>query len=429
MLDSSSVMLDHEGTRRRARGNYMPVVVGQSISLFGDYLAFFALPWLVVELTGRERDLGLTAAFETIPMLLFGFAAGVLLDRIVLRRALVFADLARAAAFGLLALAIAGDVDSVWMVFGVAFVVGSMSTFFDSGLQALLPSVLTDDMLVTANARLQLARTMAMVLGPAAAGVIIASFGGFETVFVLNAATFLASAGFILVVRELRPRRQAPRVSFASSLGRGLRWLWREPRLRWATFGAAAANMAFAPIEATLVLFARDHLSLGSAGTGAFFAAHALIGAVGVLVAPAMARRLSLGRMFVVGMAMLGGGFLAVSMTSSFAAAVLPAGVALAGVGWINVALATMRQRLTPVALMARVIAASRTIGWIGIPLGAAVGGFVADVIGVVSLMRIGTIAVLTIAVLLTLTPVWSRPVPADDRDADAVDQVEIPNR
>jgi hypothetical protein len=252
---------------------------------------------------------------------------------------------------------------------------------------------------------------MAMVLGPATAGVLIASFGGFEFVFLVDAATFAVSAVLILMLRELAPRAPRAAVSFGSALGEGLRWLWAEPRLRWATLGAAFANLAFAPIEATLVLFARDQLSLGSAGTGAFFAAHALLGAAGVLVAPAVARRLRLGRMFVVGMAMLGGGFLAVSLTTSFWGAVVPAGIALAGVGWVNVSLSTMRQQLTPSDLMARVIAASRTIGWIGIPLGAAVGGFIADGIGVVALMRAGTLMVLVVAATLVVTPLWTRPV------------------
>ena len=81
--------------RQRARRNMVPLVGGQAVSLFGDYIAFFSLPYFVLSLTGKPLDLGLTAAAETLPMLLFGLAAGVILDRWRnLKGALVAVDIA-----------------------------------------------------------------------------------------------------------------------------------------------------------------------------------------------------------------------------------------------------------------------------------------------------------------------------------------------
>jgi len=72
----------------------VPLVGGQAVSLFGDYIAFFSLPYFVLALTADPLDLGLTAAAETLPMLLFGLVAGVILDRWRnLRGALVVVDL------------------------------------------------------------------------------------------------------------------------------------------------------------------------------------------------------------------------------------------------------------------------------------------------------------------------------------------------
>ena len=86
--------------RRMARRNVVPLVGGQAVSLFGDYIAFFSLPYFVLALTARPLDLGLTAAAETLPMFLFGLVAGVFLDRLRnLRLALVTVDLLRAAVF------------------------------------------------------------------------------------------------------------------------------------------------------------------------------------------------------------------------------------------------------------------------------------------------------------------------------------------
>ena len=91
----------------RSPRNTWPIVVGQAVSLLGDYIAVLALPLFVLELTGSALDLGLTTAFETLPVLLFGFAAGVALDRFAIKRALIIADLGRAGAFAALGVAVA----------------------------------------------------------------------------------------------------------------------------------------------------------------------------------------------------------------------------------------------------------------------------------------------------------------------------------
>jgi len=111
------------------RRNLWPLVGGQSLSLLGDYLAFFfALPVFVRDLTGSAAQLGLLAVFETAAVVLFGFIAGVLIDRVRVRRALVAAELVRATALALLAIAVVSDAGRVWMAFAVAFLVGSMGT-------------------------------------------------------------------------------------------------------------------------------------------------------------------------------------------------------------------------------------------------------------------------------------------------------------
>ncbi len=295
------------------------------------------------------------------------------------------------------------------MVFAVAFVVGSMSSLFDSGLQAFMPLTLTEELLVTANSRLQLVRTLAWTAGAAAGGVLI-QFLGAAVAFGVNAGTFVFSALMVSVVRVIAPRPPRPPSRFRAELAEGLRFLWQEPRLRWATLGAAAANMIFAPLEITLALFGREQLGLSEAGVGWLYALQALIGAAGAVMAPAVARRLRLGRTFVVGLVLMAGGFLAVSQSASFIA-VLPIGVALVGVSWINISVSTLRQRLTPAALMGRVIAASRTLSWAGIPVGAAVGGLIGEAVGLVDLYVGTSVLVLILAVVLVVTPLWHRPV------------------
>lgn len=400
-----------------------PLVWGQAISLLGDYVAYITLPLFIIKLTGRAIDLGLVVAAETLPMLLFGFGAGVYLDRRRdLTRTLIWVDATRAVAFLVLALAAASGAAAPWMVFAVAFVIGTLKVVFDSGLQALMPVVLEEEMLVVANSRLQLARTVAFTFGPVIGGMVLALGDGFATAFLLNAATFIVSAVFIGFLTPIRARIKEAAHDFTAELKQGISFLWHDARLRWATLGGTLTNLVFAPLEVLLVLFVTSEVGVPSflEGTlerngvvGLFIGLHALIGAGGVALAPRIAARFPLGHVYVAGLAMLGGGYVMVAVVSSFWS-FIPAGIALAGVTWVNVALATMRQRLTPQELLGRVIAASRTLAWAGLPLGAAIGGILADIVGLSWVYIGGAVGVLAIAALLLMTPLYRDRVMAD---------------
>jgi len=414
--------------RRRARRNMIPLVGGQAVSLFGDYIAFFSLPYFILALTAEPIDLGLTAAAETLPMLLFGLVAGVILDRWRnLRGALIAVDLARAGVFAGLAFAAANGDGTRWLVFGVAFTIGTLSVFFDSGLQTLMPSVIDDDMLIDANSQLAVARMATYSIGPLVGGILIAFSGGFAIAFLINAATFLLSAVFLTMLRVVHDRPSVSSEAFRDSLVDGLRFLLGDPRLRWATLGGTLTNLVFQPLEALLVLFvvteildqpatAVGDLTEVGASIGLFYALNAAIGAIGAAFAPRISTRVPLGTMYVVGLFMVGGGFLALALIGSFIA-VIPAGLTFAGMAWVNVSLTTMRQRLTPPELLGRVIAASRTLAWIGLPLGAALGGVIAGQIGVVPVYVGGSLLVLGIATFLLGTALVRDPVMADPHD------------
>jgi MFS family permease len=410
-----------EDAEQRARRNIRPIVAGQAVSLFGDYIAYFTLPYFMLALTGDAIDLGLTAAAETLPMLLFGLAAGVFLDR---RRrlgvTLISVDGVRALAFVFLAVAAGSDWISPPIVFMVAFIVGSMAVVFDSGLQTWMTRSLLEQDLVRANAQLGLARTLTLSIGPLVGGLIIALAGGFAIAFGINAVTFVASAAFLAMVRPVVPPRSHASEPFGEAIRSGVRILWRDGRLRWATLGGTLTNFVFQPLEALLVLYvAQEVLGIDTMeqalteeglAIGLFFALQAAIGSIGVAFAGRIARAVPLGAMYVIGLVALGGGFLVVALVPSWFA-VVPAGAAIAGVTWVNVALVTLRQRLAPADQMGRVIAASRTFAWAGLPLGAAIGGVLAGWLGIVPVYVGGSLAVLVVAAFLTTTALYRDPV------------------
>lgn len=407
----------------------MPLVAGQTVSLLGDYIAFFTLPYFMLSLTGEALDLGLTAFAETLPMVLFGLAAGVFLDRRRrLGRTLIGADLVRAAAFAFLAwVAAPGGPDltvkmTAVTILAVAFLVGSMSVLFDSGLQSYMTQSLLETDLIRANSHLGLARTIALSIGPLAGGLAVTLSGGFALAFSLNALTFVISAFFLRAVRPIKSVAARATERFRTAIFVGLKVLYADKRLRWGTVGGTMTNFVFQPLEALLVLFvAQEILGLESVtefasqeglAVGGFIALQAAIGSIGVAFASRVARRLPLGTMYLVGLTLLGAGFLAVVITRSWWA-VIPSGIAITGVTWVNVALMTLRQKLAPPEQMGRVIAASRTLAWAGLPLGAALGGFLASAVGIVPVYVVGSSAVLIVTLLLTRTALYQDKVMA----------------
>jgi MFS family permease len=401
-----------------ARRNVRWIIGGQSASMLGDNVAILALPLFIVALTGSALDLGLTSALETVPTLLFGFAVGVLLDRVAMRRTLVIAELGRAGAFLVLALAAAWGVARVWMVFAAAFLVGSLTVTFDSGLQAWLPALSGGRALVVVNSRLQFVRTVAWTLGPPLAGFLSGTAGGFPIAFGLDAATFLISALTLGLLVEVHPRPLPSRDPWLASFREGISCLWHLPALRAATLAGTLGNLIFVPMEALLVLFCQQGLGIAQDSyIGWFFGGQALLGAFGIMAAPVISRRLGLGRAFVAGLVAMGGGFLALSLSApAFAslpewgatlAAIFPAGLAVTGVSFVNVCFTTLRQQLPPARLRGRVIAASRSLAWAGLPLGAVVGGAIGQRFGVGPVYVGASAIIVAIGLSLVRSSLW----------------------
>jgi len=422
----------------RATRNLTPLVAGQAISLLGDYVAVFTLPYFVLAITGRPLDLGITAAAETLPMLLFGLVAGVFLDR---RRrlvpVLVVADVLRAVIFGILAVLALTGAATLPMVLALAFATGSLAVVFDSGLQAAMPGLLEDEMLVDANSQLGFARTAMFAAGPLVAGVAISATRGFTAAFALDSITFVASAAFLLATRPVRARAPRSPDGLVTAVRDGLRFLFAEPSLRWATLGGTVTNFVFAPLEALLIFFVAteilhtDELGFSLTGhglhLGLYFSLQAAIGAIGVAFAPRLSRKMSLGRLYVLGLALFGLGFLVVAFWHSYWSFVFT-GMAAGGVAWVNVSLSTLRQRLTPDELLGRVIATSRMIAWAGLPLGAALGGVAADHVGIVPIYVFGAATILVVSAALVPTALFRTGIrEADTTEADPAPGGSLP--
>jgi predicted MFS family arabinose efflux permease len=182
---------------------------GQVVSEVGDWLNNIAVLALVIQLAGA-RGVGLAVALYAIarhlPLFLFGPFAGVVVDRVNRRRVMIAADLARAVlALGFL---LAARLSSLAFIYAVGAALFSVSAFFNSAKRASIPNLVEGtDELLAANS-LSASTTAATIAVGSALGGVVATALGRDTVFILNALTFIASAEMIRRIRRPLSRRQ-----------------------------------------------------------------------------------------------------------------------------------------------------------------------------------------------------------------------------
>lgn len=170
---------------------------GQAISDIGDGITFLLLLLVINEITGSTTALALMAIAEAVPQFTVGLVAGVYVDRWNRRTVMLAADLMRAVV--VIGFAIAATAELVPVLYVLGFVQASISTFFRPARGALLPRIVPDEGLPAANSLAQGSQVIGSVIGTGIAGLVFGVFGAGFAGFALDALTFLVS--FVLVSR------------------------------------------------------------------------------------------------------------------------------------------------------------------------------------------------------------------------------------
>ncbi len=131
------------------RRNYRLLWVAQLISMIGDWAIFAALPFFVYDLTGSVVATGVMFMIQVVPPLVFGSVAGVFVDRWDRRWTMIVSSLFRGAV--LVILLGVRSVDMIWLVYLAGFLESTASQFFGPANNALLPTLVEEDQLITAN--------------------------------------------------------------------------------------------------------------------------------------------------------------------------------------------------------------------------------------------------------------------------------------
>jgi MFS family permease len=256
--------------------------LGRTASSIGDALIPVALAFAVLDVGGGATGLGFVFASFTIGRAAFVVVGGVWSDRLPRRAVMVAADVIRFAIDAFTAVALLTGEMRLWMFLVTAGSFGAASAFFGPASTGLVPQTISAPHLQQANALLSFSQTATNVFGPAVSGLIV-TFANPGWVFAIDAASFLASAAFLLAL-ELPSQLRAPAQRFFHEVKEG----WQEIRSRkwlWTSFIAfAIGNIGIGPFFVLGPLIARDHLG-GAQAWGFILTGGALGGVAGSILA------------------------------------------------------------------------------------------------------------------------------------------------
>lgn len=178
--------------------NYRSLWIGQSISNLGDALTHLALVLLINEVTaGSTTAIAYLLIALALPHATIGLMGGAMADRFDRRRTMIASDLLRAVlTAGFVIMSLAPDLN-LPMLYTIAFFHAVVNTFFAPARAALIPSIVPEEGLLSANSLSQMSFVLFRVVGTSVAGILLGVLGAFEVVFAIDALTFVLSAVFI----------------------------------------------------------------------------------------------------------------------------------------------------------------------------------------------------------------------------------------
>ena len=357
--------------------------LGQIVSVTGSQMQFVAINWHVYLLTKSAFALGLVGLFRGVPIIVCSLAGGVVADAFDRKRTMVVTQTVMLLTAALLTAETLAGLKSVWPIYMLSALSAAAQAFDTPARQALMPTLVPEEDFPNAVSLGIIVFNIAIILGPAIAGFILAETGP-AIIYGFNALSFLAVIGAVIAMRTggkpdlQRGRREA--LSFGA-LKEGLRFVWQTPIIvQTMTLDFAATFFASATL--LLPIFAQERLHVGARGYG-FLAAAPAIGSV--LTALVMARVGSFrrqGRLVVASVAVFGVATAGFGVSTVYWLSLLMLAITGAADTVSTVLRQTIRQLVTPNQLRGRMTSINMMFFMGGPQLGELEAGSLAALIG-----------------------------------------------
>jgi MFS family permease len=359
--------------------NFRRYFVGHAVSVVGTWAQRVAQDWLVLTLTGSGIALGVSTVLQFGPVLLLGMWGGVVVDRVDRRRLLVFTQSAQAVLAATLAgLALAGVVE-LWMVYALALALGVVTVLDNPARQAFVGEMVEPAQYVNAQALTSTVHNAGRLVGPALAGLLIATTG-VGVAFLVNAASFIAVLIGLLRIDPSTLRRGTRAGPRERRAGEGLRYVRRTPDL-WATLLLVGVVALFGQnFRVVLPLLAQDTFHGGPEVYGYLTAALGLGAVLGALYSASRETATPWGVL----LACLAFG--AVNLVAAAAPVLVAAYSAMAALGFVNIVFNTLGRSVlllgSDPTMHGRVLALHTLVFLGSTPFGGPLLGWICEVFG-----------------------------------------------
>ncbi len=390
------------------------VWLGETVSMLGDQFYLVALPWLALALTGSSLALGLVLMAAAIPRAALMLVGGAFSDRYDPRKIMIASSAARAVLVGILALLVWTDAVQLWHLYLLGAGFGAADAFFQPAALALVPRLVPQDRLEASNALVMGSMAVTGMIGPALAGVAIATTGT-ALGFGIDAATFLFAVVTLLLIRRppaasVAPVEPSPAGTFGAIVA-GLRYASADAQIRLVLLAVTVINLAvvgpfFVGLPVLVESFDSGPMAYGIVLST--FGGAALIGAIG---AGTFGARLRMSVVIPVTSIGLAFGMILIGLAPNAWATALAAIPLGAGVGVLQVAGMAWLQRRTEPAFLGRVMSLVMFAIMGLTPLSYAVAGAVAE--SGLEILFIGAGAgMVLLAIATSLSSVWRTDAP-----------------
>lgn len=363
--------------------DYWLFFIGRASSMFGSSFTRFAIPLLILQMTGSATDLGLALATSMLPYLLFGLIIGAIVDAANRKRLMIFADLSRAILVLTVPILDALGQLEILHLYVILFITSSLGVVYQTGEFAGIARLVPRSMLEQANSRLQATSAVAGIAGPILAGAFATLFP-LSGLLIIDAATFVVS---VLTLRMIRIALNADREpvdsrsilsKLRSDISEGLRFVWDRAVLRDIAMMMALVNFFGAMTLAQLPLLAIQRYDAEVGELGLLYAAGGAGIAVLSLVAGPLKARIPLERLLMGTLVLVGVATVVMGSTSWIWIAVFAWSLTMGAGALFNIYTTSLRQAIIPEKLLGRVIAVASVLAWSAIPIGAVFGGMAA---------------------------------------------------
>jgi MFS family permease len=375
-----------------------------SLTFFlGRSMQMVAVSWLVLDMTDSAALVGAALFTQGLPLALFSLPAGVWADRLDRRRLLVISQSASVALTALLTFLLLLDILMVWQIFGIAFCMGTAMALGQPSRQALVPSLVGPERLMNAIVLSNLVQNLSFVLGPALAGLLLATVD-FSGTFLVQVFLLLAGLPWLLAMRVPPVVQQTERAPLITELREGVSHVLGSPLVRSLFVVTAFTGIFYVgTYQALSPIFARDIIDVGAQGLGlmnAAFGAGMFLGSIFIASRRDMRRK---GEALLISLltgAVVYGIFAALRWFPLSELALLAWGFGAAF--FMNLTI-TLIQANTPDHVMGRVMSV-HALCFFGVsPIGNMLGGVLAELVSAPFAVAVSSVAVAVLAVWFLL--------------------------